>query len=242
MTDLYRCANCGNRLKQPEATCVQCGYSRSIPQVIKSLYRVRLSDPGTHPSRVFFILSFQTGMSKEDWGQLLTELPADVYETSDLKSAHVMVEKIVKSGGVAEYYTLAGSEPEPMLTSASDSPKPVKSAQKFFSRFIPFLLILFALIGPLLSKYESGDIKQVVKHLLESIQTDQKGFESVRVVTAGRDIQAGETITLDLLSYTTVSRESSPEGAVAPLDVDKLVGQNAREPIPRNSIIILSQD
>ncbi len=70
---------------------------------------------------------------------------------------------------------------------------------------------------------------------------DQKlgRFEQVFGYVASRNLEKGTALSLTDLKPALIPRDAVPEGAVAPLDVDSLIGRMLADDLLENQIILL---
>ncbi|MBN1356352.1 hypothetical protein JXA40_08840 [bacterium] len=240
MKEIFHCSNCGAILENPDDSCAQCGYQRESSFHKQTLCRVILTNPGKNPARVFLLLNLQTGLNRSKWQDIVRNIPAMIFETTDCRAAKNLAARIEQAGGMAavEYSTGSGSDTHGMEPEAV---KPSPPVQKTIGRLIPIIIVVLALLGPLFSKFDFESLKEFKQHFRDILEQNQSGgFDTVRIIIASRDIQAGETITMDMLRSVPIEREKAPDGAVAPLNVESLIGQSVPREIPNGSIIILN--
>lgn len=109
---------------------------------------------------------------------------------------------------------------------------------------IPWIFLLLVLLPLVLNSYPEivknfKHLKETWRTLTSSAENASEPFSRVRVIAAGRAIGEGETITIDDLVVVSVPRENAPEHAIAPLNVDRLVGIRLERPIESGQILIL---
>jgi len=160
----FRCANCGNPIRNPEDECNICGYTRSTE-----------------------------GKTVSKPGQKHNNIPAD---------------------------SLPKSPP-----------------RKNFSWIFIILVIL-----PVVARnfpHIVDNFNSRLKNVKYLIGLDDQDYTRVSVLVASRDIDADQLITNDDVKIVMIDLSNAPRNAVAPLNVDRLIGTRTTSKILENQIFVI---
>jgi len=237
MADLYRCSNCGERMRTPDMPCRKCGYQRKNTAKTAALYQVVLIDCGEDNKELKRWLIRQRMITEDQWDYICSNLPITVFESESPQKAGLFAQKINSLGGQAE----SGLESDHLHdVSTPDSTTPPKRSG-IIGRLLPILFVILAVLSPLYSKYED-DIRRVLDQFKQNVLNQEDSMDQVDVVIARRKILTGEVITKEMLAKKYVQRQDAPEGAVPPLFLERIVGKAAGTDIEAGAIIVLTED
>jgi len=246
MKEIYRCANCGHELHHPESSCWTCGYQRKAVSDSDDFYQVFLKSVGDHKNTVGNILVKNAGIPIEAVKETLARLPAIIYEGTNPEKARKITDALNNAGGSAEWGPASGFIMEPIddaedYSAESGQTQPSKPPQTFLGKLAPVIIILIMVLPIILRN--SSKFKDVIQRLKSELQLESKSdFSTVEVVITSAPIKAGEPISISKLGIMRVPREHAPEGAVAPLMVDLLIGQKCDKDLSPGEIILYIPD
>ena len=234
MVDIIRCSNCGTKLNHMMDKCPKCGYQREFEvSAFTKKYTVILTSTGMNERKVTFKLAQRMGIHVTQVKELIEHLPLVVVETDNETQAKAIKNEFEKLGASAELH-ISESDEENKFEEIAESQKSGRFG------WLTVLILLFAFLAPLISRY--GDkIDEFLNTNLNIERSDSNNdFEYIYVIAARTNIKKGDRIKLEMLKKKRIAREQVPEGAVAPLNVNQLIGVEVKGFIPMGSVILMT--
>ncbi|HPQ39138.1 MAG TPA: SAF domain-containing protein [bacterium] len=216
-----------------------------MDSTVRSLWHVRLISPGDHPRLSIAVLMRHAGITLSEAQKRSENPPVVVYSTPDHKKAVALVREMEQSGAVLDYYRDA--EPETPYSEISvdtqDTGRGENQGEELNRRRFPWIVLILALLPVVINGFQKisdnlGDLKAIKDALASVWSGGEEPFKQVRVIVAAREIEPGETIGIDDVKVVSVSRDTVPENAVAPLNVDRLLGKQVTRRISRGQILV----
>jgi hypothetical protein len=240
MDEVFRCANCAHELRRPDAKCPQCGFQRHKMQEDKASYYVYLLNFGPDPEETSAILLRKMGKTTGDILHIRQTLPSLVLATDSYYTAEHYKALFNRVGADVQITQEPDSEFGATGEEFTDIPdKPPRTAKRF-SWLLPLVAaipVLLSLVPDLMDKMPSFARKYVIRYIEEEFSD----FEQIMVVVASKDLNPGSVVTIEDLKVAVMARNETPENAVAPGQVDRLVGLTIQKPIQAGQIIVLER-
>lgn len=240
MSEIFRCANCAHVLHRPDAKCPQCGFQRNERQEDKASYYVYLLNFGPDPEETSAILLRKMGKSVEDIMQIRRTLPSLVLATDSYYSAEHFKALFNRAGADVQIT----QEPDSLFDTGGEdfsmTPEKPPRTSKRFSWLLPLIAVipvLLSLVPDLMETMPAFARKYVIRYIEEEFSD----FEQVMIIVAARDLNPGSVIAIEDLKVAVMALDETPENAVAPVHVDRLVGMTVQTPIQAGQIILLER-
>ncbi len=232
MREVVRCSNCGNKLLKANDKCGECGYQRETNiNPAAHLYRVILVSAGRNKRKVTFTAAQKIGVDLAEAKTIMSDLPVVIMETDNEAQAREIKDEFEKMGAMIEIQVDESFHDERYRELEPASPK-------WRFNWLTILILVLAFVTPFVNRW-GDELKDFVGENF-NIGRSSSDFEYIYVIAAKSDIESGEEIRLDMLKQLRIAREKAPKGAVAPLDVQQLIGVRVSGDIPAGSIIIFN--
>ncbi|GEM_PF-6669346 len=234
MSEIYRCSNCGQRIREPGDPCSACGYEgRSHHGTGETRFWVILKNWGPQADQLREVLRrlyrVPDAILQEQ------ELPVILHEGNDKGSVHELEVTIRQHGGEVEIVTDEESI-GPLGSDTHQENRPQNRSGRVFS----IIVFLAMVVGSILSQHSealrewleswSGRIKPEKMH-------QEDPFAQIQIIVCVKDIAPGETITEEKLGVIALPRDQVPENSFCPRDVGNLIGRRSVSGIDRGVII-----
>ncbi len=234
MSDIFRCSNCGQRIRRPDDPCSECGYEgRTHFRAGEAQFWVILRNWGPRADQLRDVLR---RLYRVD-GSILQdqELPLILYEGNDREVANGLEVTVRQHGGEIQIATDEQSIGE-LGSETPSHDRPQSRSSRFFS-----ILVFIAMVAGSILSQQSEALREWFKTWTDRFKPvmmhQADPFAKIQLIVCVEEIAAGESITKERLGVVEVPRDQVPEGSFCPRDIGRLIGRQTITAIDRGVII-----
>ncbi|MBN1297457.1 hypothetical protein JXA80_11800 [bacterium] len=187
----------------------------------------------------------RTQSSLSEIQEVATQLPAVVFSTPESRQANKLIEVLGELGAEADILADDGrtyekqSPPFDIREKAHEEAGEWTEQSKEKPHRASWLIVLLAMLPFLIRAIperlpDMDTLRDAVRSVISPVSPS---FDRVQVIVAAQAITAGHVITLADIRIEVISRESAPPNAVAPLNVDRILGKPCKRDVARGKII-----